>query len=157
MAGNKKPRKKRVKFWNSGGVTLKSQPIKMRLVFGPLESIIDQLEREGTVDCATNGTPIFKDDCDGHWYCTVSALNGVIDAYEIHERRHGRSLNLEPLRVLSNKLSYGMPIFESDTTAARACLGRMRAETMQMTSDYAAQLIKDFQIKEALEKVQVAA
>lgn len=112
-----------------------------------------QLERDGTVDAADNGAPVFKDEVDGHWYCTVSALNGVIEAYEIHERRYGRNLSLEPLRQLSNKLKYGMPIFESDTKAARASLNRMRIETMQMTADYAKQLIKDFQIKEALEKV----
>lgn len=153
MAGNRKTRKKHRPGWNSGGVKLKAQPTKIRAVFGPLESILDQLERDGTVDCATNGAPVFKDDLDGHWYCTVSALNGVIEAYEIHERRFKREINLEPLRQLSNKLKYGMPIFESDTKEARACLARMRIETMQMTSDYAKQLIKDFQIKEALEKV----
>ena len=136
---------------------LKSQPWKMKAVFGPLESILDQLEQNGTVDCATDGAPIFKDQNDGHWYCTVSALNGVIDAYEIHERRHGRLLNLGPLRKLSNKLKYGMPIFEGDTQECRACLQRMRLETMQMTAGYAKQLIKDFQIKEALETIQEAA
>lgn len=157
MAGNKKPRKQHRPGWNSGGVLLKSQPWKMKAVFGPLESILDQLERDGTVDCATNGAPVFKDNVDGHWYCTVSALNGVIEAYEIHERRYNRTLGLEPLRILSNKLQYGMPIFESDTKAARECLVRMRVETMQMTADYAKQLTKDFQIKEALEKLQEAA
>ena len=157
MAGNKKPRKTHRKTWNAGGIKLKAQPIKMKAVFGPLESILDQLERDGTVDCANNGAPVFKDEVDSHWYCTVSALNGVIDAYEIHERRHGRTLNLAPLRILSNKLKYGMPVFEVDTAAARACLNRMRVETMQMTSDYAKQLINDFQIKEALEKIQEAA
>lgn len=153
MAGTKKPRKAYRPGWNSGGVKLMAQPWKLKAVFGPLEAILDQLEQDGTVDAAGNGAPVFKDEVDGHWYCTVSALNGVIDAYEIHERRYNRNLNLEPLRQLSNKLKYGMPIFESDTKACRAALQRMRVETMQMTADYARQMIKDFQIKEALEKV----
>lgn len=157
MAGTKKPRKAYHKTWNSGGVLLKSQPWKLRAVFSPLESILDQLERDGTVDCAANGVPVFKDENDGIWYCTVSALNGVIDAYEIHERRFNRNLHLEALRQLSNKLKYSMPLFESDTKAARECMARMRLETAQMTADYAKQLIKDFQIKEALEKVREAA
>ena len=152
MAGTKKRNKAYRPGWNSGGVLLKAQPWKIKLVFGPLENILDQLERDGTVDGTTDDTPIFKDESDGHWYCTVSALNGVIEAYEIHERRHSRSLNLEPLRILSNKLKYGMPIFQSDTDAARACLNRMRLETMQMTADYARQLINDFRIKEELQR-----
>jgi len=154
MAGTKRPKKQHRRSWNAGGVLLKSQPWKIQAVFSPLEQILNQLEQDGTIDtAATDGVPIFKDSSDGAWYCTVSALNGVIEAYEIHERRYGRTLALEPLRVLSNKLKYGMPIFQSDTTAARACMARMRVETMQMTADYAKQLIKDFQIKEALEKV----
>ena len=153
MAGNKRPRKQHRPSWNAGGVLLKSEPWKLRAVFRPLECILDQLERDGTVDVTPSGVPIFKDSGDGNWYCTVTALNGVIEAYEIHERRHQRPLNLEALRVLSNKLKYGMPIFDSDTKSARGCLDRMRSETMLMTADYAKQLIKDFQIKEALERV----
>jgi hypothetical protein len=153
MAGNKKPRKQHQKRWNSGGVTLKTELHKVRAVFAPLEAILDQLEQNGTIDTAGDGMPIFKDRRDGRWYCTVTALNGVIEAYEIHERRHKRFLGLDPLRQLSNKLRYSMPIFESDTKAARECLMRMRMETVLMTADYAKQLIKDFQIKEALEKL----
>lgn len=157
MAASKKPRKPHRKCWNAGGVLLKSEPWKVRAVFGPLEAILDQLEQHGTVDIAGNGAPIFKDQGEGEWYCTVTALHGVIEAYEIHERRHRRQLGLEPLRVLANKLKYGMPIFDSDTQACRAALQRMRAETLQMTSDYAKQLINDFRIKEELEKVEEAA
>lgn len=153
MAGNNKPRKAHKPSWNNGGAKLKTQPWKLRSVFDPLESIIDQLEQEGTINTSDTGTPMFKDETDGHWYCSVSALNGVVEAYEIHEKRFGRNLNLEPLRQLSNKLQYGMLIFDSDTKAVRACLARMRLETMQMTSAYAKELVKDFQIKEALEKI----
>lgn len=154
---SKKPRTKKYSPRKAGDVKLKFQPWKIRFVFQPLVNILDQLEQDGTVNTSASGTPMFKDEKDGHWYCTVSALNGVIDAYEIHERRHDRDLGLEPLRILSNKLQYGMPVFESDTESVRACLSRMRQETMQMTADYAKQLIKDFQIKEALENVMEAA
>ena len=51
------------------------------------------------------------------------------------------------------RLKYGMPITSVNTQAARACLSRMRAETIEMTADYAKQLIKDFQIMEELQKV----
>ena len=153
MGTSTKPRKGHRRAWNNGGVKLRSQPWKVAAVFNPLESIINQLEREGTIDIARDGTAVFKDANDGNWYDSSVAILGVVDAYEIHERRHQRTLGLEPLRRLSNLLKYGMPIFEKDTRAARECLHRMRAETIEMTADYAKQLIKDFQLMEELQKV----
>ena len=153
MGNSTKPRKSHRRGWNAGGVKLRSQPWKVAAVFNPLEAIINQLEREGTIDVAGDGTAIFKDAIDGHWYDSSVAISGCVEAYEIHERRHNRDLQLDPLRQLANMLKYGMPITSTNTAAARACLSRMRAETIEMTSDYAKQLIKDFQIMEELQKV----
>lgn len=152
MAGQKKRNKKYRPRLAGDTIKLKMQPWKVAAVFGPLESILDQLEQHGTIDVAGD-RPVFRDHNDGHWYDTPAALVGVIGAYEIHEVRTGRPLQLEPLRRLANKLQYGMPVFSSDTEDCRACLVRMKAETIEMTAGYARDLIKDFQIKEALEQV----
>lgn len=153
MAAQKKRNKKYRPKPQGDTIKLKMQPWKVRSVFQPLESILDQLEQHGTIDVA--GTqPVFRDQNDGHWYDTPAALLGVCDAYEIHETRTGRPLELQPLRQLANKLNAGMPIFASDTEACRACLTRMKAETIEMTAGYARDLIKDFQIKEGLEACQ---
>jgi len=135
-----------------GEQLLKTQPWKVAAVFNPLIAILDQLEQDGTIDTATDGQPIFKDHNDGHWYDTAVAVMGVVDAYAMHEARRGINLGLPALRQLANKLSYGMPIFDTDTYACRECLKRMKAETMNMTADYARELIVDFQIKEELMK-----
>ncbi len=156
MGASTKPRKAYQPRWNAGGVKLRSQPWKVAAVFGPLEAILDQLEQHGTIDVAANGTAIFKDAVDGTWYDSAVAILGVVEAYEIHERRHQRKLELEPLRRLANMLGYGMRITGADTAAARACLARMRAETVEMTSDYAKGLIRDFKIKEEIEKAITA-
>ncbi len=92
MAGNKKPRKKYQPRWNGGNVKLKTEPWKVAAVFGPLENILDELESDGTVSSMPDGTPIFQDTNDGCWYPMAPALMGVVDAYEIHEKRTGRSM-----------------------------------------------------------------
>jgi hypothetical protein len=154
MPGSKKPRHKAYRPKLVGeNIKLKMQPWKVRAVFQPLEAILDQLEQQGTVDATPAGVAIFRDAVDGHWYESCEAITGVAEAYEIHEIKTGRQLNLVPLRQLANKLKYSMPIFSADTEACRACLSRMRAETIEMTAGYARDLIKDFQIKEQLEKV----
>ena len=153
MGTSTKPRKAHRRAWNAGGVKLRSQPWKVAAVFNPLEAIINQLEQDGTIDVAGDGTAIFKDSNDGHWYDSSVAIMGCVEAFEIHERRHNRDLQLDPLRQLANMLKYSMPITAANTAAARACLSRMRAETIEMTADYAKQLIKDFQLMEELQKV----
>ena len=153
MGQSRKPRKVYRPKWNVGTSKLRTQLWKVAAVFDPLTATLDQLERDGTIDVAGNGTAVFKDAVDGNWYDSHVAIMGVVEAYEIHERRQQRNLNLEPLRRIANMLKYGMPIGSADTVAARACLDRMRVETLDMTADYAKQLIKDFQIMEAMQEI----
>jgi len=153
MASNKKPRNKAYRpRWNGDGIKLRAQPWKVELVFRPMYQIIDQLINEGTVDQAPDGAAVFRDPKDGHLYETYSAISGVIGAYEIHECRQGRNLNMEPLRLVINRLHYGMLIDGADVIAARQALDRMRAETLQMTVDYADSLLRDFRISELVER-----
>lgn len=153
MSGTKKRNKAYRPGRTGDAIKLKMQPWKVKAVFDPLLAILDQLEQHGTIDTTPKGQAIFRDHNDGFWYDSHAAVIGVVEAYEIHERRSGRVLNLEPLRQLANKLKYAAPVFAADTAAARACLDRMRAETIQMTAGYARDLIKDFQIREELQKV----
>lgn len=149
----KKPRCKMYRPRPQGQRLLKTQPWKIAAVFNPLEAILDQLETDGTIDVTVSGKPIFKDTGDGTWYETPIAIMGVVDAYKMHQDRVGIDLGLDPLRQLANKLEYDMPIFQADTQACRACLKRMKAITLNMTADYARQMIVDFQIKEEFEKL----
>ncbi|MFJ2989971.1 hypothetical protein ACIPF8_19060 [Collimonas sp. NPDC087041] len=134
-------------------IKLKMQPWKVNAVFGPLLAIIDQLEQDGTIDTTARGQAVYCDRSDGVWYDSSIAIMGVVEAYEIHERRTGCVLTLDPLRQLANKLKYAAPVFPADTLAVRECLSRMRTETIEMTAGYARDLIKDFQIMEELQKV----
>lgn len=148
--------KKRSKGYKPGrmagdNIKLKLQPWKVSAVMNPLIAIVDQLERDGTIDVADKGVAVFKDANDGHWYDSAVAIAGVVEAYEIHERRHGVDLHLDGLRKLGKALEYGMPIDAHQTAAARVSLAHIRAATLEMTAGYARDLIKDFQIKEGLE------
>lgn len=137
-----------------GSALLKTQPWRLNAVFSPLESIIAQLEQHGTCDVAQDGTPIFLDAIDGCWYDTCVALDGVSEAFELHTERSGQSLNMRPLRQLSNKLRAGMMIFESDTAALKESLHAARSACMGMTIDYASDLIKTIRIREEMDRIQ---
>lgn len=142
--------------WNGDGRKLRCMPWKVASVFGPMEDILDQLEIEGTIDVIDSGTAVFRDYQDGGLFDTVAAFGGVIDAYAIHEIRSGCALDLAPLRQFVKKIQYGMPIFDADTRAVRACLARMKAATVQMTEAYADQLYRDYVTKNEIEKAAIA-
>lgn len=156
MAGTKKPRKPYRQAWNAGGVKLRTEPWKVDAVFRPLEKIIDAIERDGTVTATTAGVPVFQDCNDGCWYETAPAIEGVVAAYEIHARRQRRALPLDPLRLLVRKIRYSMPLQQSDVDGARGALAALRAESMDMRSDYARDLVKITQIRIELDKKEAA-
>jgi hypothetical protein len=135
-----------------GTLKLRFTPWRADAVASPLIGIIDQLEHQGTIDVA-GGEPVFKALRSGKWCDSVSGIEGVVEMYEIHQVRAGVDLNLEPLRLLANKLKYSMPIFQPDTAAARACVERIRQATLDMTSDYAVDLLNDFRLKLHLDDV----
>ncbi len=152
MAASKRRKAYRPSIGLGDGIKLKMQPWKVQAIMVPLESIIDQLEQQGTIDVC-NDEPVFRDYVDGDWYHTPAAIMGVVEAYEIHEIRSGLNLHLVGLRKLASLLEYKMPINAAQTTAARLSLKHIRAATIEMTAGYARDLIKDFQIKEELQKV----
>ncbi|MCA7083440.1 hypothetical protein K7G19_07480 [Cupriavidus sp. DB3] len=125
-------------------------------MFDPLEAILDGLERDGEVTTTRDGTPIFRDMNDGHYYETAPALEGIIDAFHTHALRQNRPMPLEPLRVLARKLRYAMPLEMSDIKAARAAVRVLRAESMEMTLQYANDLIRTTQIRIEMDEREAA-
>ena len=149
MAG-KRP-KKQYRPRPQGAVKLRTQPWRVAAVFSPLEAILRQIEETGTVTTDVQGMPIFKDANDGTWYATCPAIGGVIDAYATHEIRSGRPMPLESLRRFAKKLEYSSPLTDEDCDAVKRDLITLRRETMAMTVDYAASLVRTTQIKIELE------
>lgn len=124
----------------------------------PVGKLLDrQLEAEGTVDVSTapkmNGMPIYRES-DGTWYSTVHALQGVIEAFEIHASRKGLQLPLEPLRLLAKKLEVSMPIFQQDTKAASSALTVLRQVGNRMTANEADELVNDIKISVEMDKIR---
>lgn len=156
MSKSKKPRKAYRPSWNAGGVKLRTEPWKVEAVFRPLEMILAVIERDGTVTTTVAGVPIFQDTNDGCWYETAPAVEGIVCAYEIHSKRSGRAMPLEPLQRLVQKLRYAMPLQQTDVDAARAALAVLRRETMDMRSDYARDLVRTTQVRIELDAVEAA-
>ncbi|MGT2507885.1 hypothetical protein [Cupriavidus basilensis] len=153
MSRQKKPRRKAYRpCWNGGGAKLRAEPWKVEAVFGPLERILDAIDRDGCVTATKDGVPVFQDCNDGDWYEMAPAIEGVVAAYEIHAKRQARELPLQPLKRLVMMLRYAMPLQQSDVDAARASIATLRHESMEMRADYARDLVRTTQVRIELDK-----
>ena len=121
-------------------------------VFSPIYAVIDEMETEGTVSADNKGRAIYIDS-DGNLVDLADALHGLASAYQIFERRNGVDLKTDAVTRLAVRLDYSTAITPIETREARIALDLMRQSTMNMKTGEAIALLKDFQIKEALEKV----
>lgn len=63
---------------------------------------------------------------------------------------------LDPLRLLARKLRYAMPLEMADITAVRQAIKVLRAESLEMTLQYANDLIRTTQIRIELDEREAA-
>ncbi|SIT50492.1 conserved hypothetical protein [Paraburkholderia piptadeniae] len=153
MPGTKKPRKPFRPSWNRGGVMLRTQPWKVAAVFGSVEKILDQLDTDGTITTAEDGTPLFRDDSDQCFYEMAPSLRGLTDAFDLHSSRNTRPVTTAGLLALLAKLEAKEEVDDDDIAIARESVRLMRAESMNFTADYANQIVRDTQIKFELERL----
>jgi len=149
-----KPRNKKHRPRNPNDALMKTQPWRMRSVFQPVIAILDQLENDGTMDISADGQPIFKDVIDGCYYDTCVALDGISECFELLSERKNIPIDTGPLRRISNKIRYHMPVFIEDTKACRACLDVLHSHCLHLRISEAVDLIQTIRVREELERIQ---
>lgn len=136
----------------AGHVKLRAQPWKIHAVFEPIESILDEMEQQGTVSVDQNDTPIFSELAHNDVYEFVPALGGLIDAFDLHAERHGLPVVTDALKRICVKLEKGEMLDQYDMAAARRSIASLKSQAGDMEVDYAFRLVRDVQIKFKLEE-----
>lgn len=121
------------------------------LVLRPLERIIEQIERDGTVNASRRGVPIFQQD--GKWYETAAAIEGVIWHFETFAARHQIDLPLDALRELHTALKYLVPVFERTLTGVKAALPVLRRAMSLADPDEQIDILMGAQIRAEQERI----
>ena len=159
MPASRRPRHKRQQK-TTGRQLLLTQPWKIKMVFAPLESILDQLERDGTVTVVhegdQKGMPVFKIDGDREWYATGPALRGLTQAFYAHGVRTGKALPVNEIDRFADMLEAGKKVRAQDIQQVRSAMAVLKKEAQYFTVDYAQDLIKTVQVSEQLEKLGIA-
>lgn len=125
--------------------------IKAQQTLAPLESIIDQIDRAGTVDTDRQGRPIFYCVADGQWYESAPAIVGMADFFDMWATRHGRPFRATALRQLAKRLEAGMPIDAPLLAVLRAEIPMLRRIGAGLDQADATDLLRQTQIKAEME------
>lgn len=132
---------------------LRCMPWKIMMVFSPLETVLNRIEKEGTVDEAGLQV-VFREDMRGGWYDLVAALRGVIEFHEIAQVRHQLPADLEAMAKFANKLEAGMPVFESDLASVREGIASCKRQAMQLRLSQATDIVQTIQIRSELDRLK---
>lgn len=129
--------------------------IKTQQTLAPLESIIDQIERDGTVTVDARGVPVFHCAADGEWYASAPAIAGMADFFDMWAVRHGREFKATALRQLAKRLDVGMPIDTPLMAALHAEIPALRRIGAGLTQDDASDLLRQTQIRAELDAAHI--
>ncbi len=137
------------------------RPIRTPMLIGaelamrPLEQIIEQMAREGTIN-EENGVPVFL-ACDGDWYQSAEAIEGMIWHLEMYCDRHGWTLPLDPLRNLHRALIDMEPIGQGLLADLLTSMPHLRRAMSLANPEDQLDLLRQTQIKAELQRNEVAA
>ncbi|MGW9066958.1 hypothetical protein ACWGPO_22975 [Achromobacter animicus] len=125
--------------------------IKTQQTLAPLESIIDQIQRDGTVTVDARGVPIFYCVADGEWYASAPAISGMADFFDMWATRHGSPFKAAALRQLAKRLDVGMPVDGPLMAALSAEIPALRRIGAGLTQADASDLLRQTQILAEME------
>lgn len=120
--------------------------IKTPQTLAPLEAIIDQIQRDGTVTVDARGVPIFHCVADGEWYASAPAILGMADFFDMWATRHGREFKAVALRQLAKRLEVGMPVDAPLLAALHAEIPTLRRIGAGLDQDDATDLLQQTRI-----------
>lgn len=151
MSNNKKPRRPhrhfaaKAKSWdlsrtaraiagNNKPMSHKTNKHRLDMVFGPVESLLDEMERTGESDALPDGTVVFRPPSDATaWYPLAASLDSLCYTYDLIACGEGLENMTEGLRRLAKKIEVDMPLFAPDLAAARKDIAWMRAISAGLT------------------------
>jgi len=128
--------------------------IKSNNALHQIDSILAQIDNHGTLNVDERGVAVYFNHMDGQTYETAPALRGVRDFFEMWSVRHGQALQLAALEQFIEQVDQVRPISDADISAMQVQLAVLRCVASRMSPADAADLVRQTQVKEAMEVLQ---
>lgn len=151
MPSNKKPRRK----YNPARIQQICNKPRLDSVyhlFQPIYTAFERMEAD-EIECI-NGKAVFM-AFDGNWCEVAPAMIGWADCWERIGRNEGIPFDGEPLRRLANKISYDIPLTETDLALGRTKIEETRRMFMALPVSATKRHAQTEQISIELEKLKL--
>jgi hypothetical protein len=132
-------------------IPLRLIPWNVHGVFAPLDTILDRLEKDGTVEFSA-GEPVLYDAGTNDWHNSAQAIRGIAEFHEIAARRKGWTIDVEPIKHFARLLETDVEIHQADIDAARACAAALRTKAGELTLREARAFLDETCIKIEVER-----
>ncbi|WP_439890876.1 hypothetical protein ACS7SF_17220 [Ralstonia sp. 25C] len=128
----------------------------MDAAFSPLEAILLQVERDGTLEVSDSGTLAYFMAAHGKTYEVVSLLDGYAAIFDVARSHDAKCPDSEPLARAAAQLA-AHEIGQRDIADARRCLAELRAYVATLSTQAISALVTTAEIKFRLEALDKAA
>lgn len=148
-----KPKKKRNKRYvpkRCELIMLADRLCKTQRIMQPLDSLIEGMERYGTVDTIRNRI-VVHDVEKAEWYELLPCARGFLDVFEIWARRHSYPLDTTGIRQLISRLEYSAPVTQIELDRAKRDLNEIRRILQRADVSTLTEAIRDADIKIEIE------
>lgn len=119
-------------------------------IMQPLDSLVENMERYGTVDTIRNRI-VVHDTERQEWYELLPAARGFLEVFEIWARRHNAVLETTGIRQLVSRLEYSAPVTQLELDAAKRDLNQIRRILQRADLHTLTEAIRDADIKIEIE------
>lgn len=124
----------------------------MYMLFQPIYTAFERMEADAIE--SINGKAVFM-AFDGSWCEVAPAMVGWADCWERIGRNEGIPFDGEPLRRLANKISYSIPLTQSDLQTGRAKIEETRQMFMALPVSATKKHAQTEQIAIELERLKI--
>ena len=125
----------------------------MYMLFQPIYTAFERMEADAIE--SINGKAVFM-AFDGSWCEVAPALIGWADCWERIGRNESLPFDGEPLRRLANKISYNVPLTQSDLKIGRAKIEETRQMFMALPVSSTKKHAQTEQIAIELERLKLS-
>jgi hypothetical protein len=150
MGRNKKPRKAYRPYAKSSRAAVRLQPWKLDAAFGPIELILNRVERDGLLDITAAGTLSNSVVTRGERGLSL-VVKGLAETFDIARGRDAECPDSEPLHRFADRLDGNSQISPHDIADCRRCVAALRKYAGSLPTSEMTDIVKTASIKFALE------
>ncbi|WP_276268935.1 hypothetical protein [Cupriavidus basilensis] len=147
MSRPKKPRKPYRAGRTIARVAMRTRPWQLNAAFAPLESLLDRIERDGTLELSEAGVPVYTASGDGKAYSLVAVIQGMAEMFDIARLRDPTCPRTELLHRLAELLEQDGLLTPADIAGCHQCLAALRAYAASLPHQEMSDIVRTAQIK----------